>query len=404
MFKGSILSLSDDVEEIAISVAKKFDHGELQQLHILYALKKILGEKLSEIALSDLDEKLSKVRSNSSNTISISEDAKAKIESINSFDDGLSVAKDIASSQLNIDINVQKEFNEPALSTLEVKTSEVRPLNELLSRMNSLVGLEDVKQSISSLINTHQANHVRVTQGMTRIPVGLHCVFTGSPGTGKTTVARSVADMYNAIGLLPTNKVVEVDRASLVAGYVGQTAIRVQEVINQAIGGVLFIDEAYSLSLDTGAGFGDEAISTLVKAMEDHRENLAVIVAGYKDPMKSFIDSNQGLKSRFQNIIHFPDYTQGELSQIFLNLCTANQMNISDTGLAKLNKYLADVNPIGEHGNARFIRNLFEKMFANLSNRAASDGVIEIDELKEFTDLDVPTAEPRKTALGFGPN
>ena len=398
------MSLSDDVEEIAISVAKKFDHGELQQLHILYALKKILGEKLSEIALSDLDEKLSKVRSNSSNTISISEDAKAKIESINSFDDGLSVAKDIASSQLNIDINVQKEFNEPALSTLEVKSSEVRPLNELLGRMNSLVGLEDVKQSISSLINTHQANHVRVTQGMTRIPVGLHCVFTGSPGTGKTTVARSVADMYNAIGLLPTNKVVEVDRASLVAGYVGQTAIRVQEVINQAIGGVLFIDEAYSLSLDTGTGFGDEAISTLVKAMEDHRENLAVIVAGYKDPMKSFIDSNQGLKSRFQNIIHFPDYTQGELSQIFLNLCTANQINISDTGLAKLNKYLADVNPIGEHGNARFIRNLFEKMFANLSNRAASDGVIEIDELKEFADVDVPTAEPRKTALGFGPN
>lgn len=398
------MSLSDDVEEIAISVAKKFDHGELQQLHILYALKKILGEKLSEIAFSDLDEKLSKVRSNSSNTISISEDAKAKIESINSFDDGLSVAKDIASSQLNIDINVQKEFNEPALSTLEIKSSEVRPLNELLGRMNSLVGLEDVKQSISSLINTHQANHVRVTQGMTRIPVGLHCVFTGSPGTGKTTVARSVADMYNAIGLLPTNKVVEVDRASLVAGYVGQTAIRVQEVINQAIGGVLFIDEAYSLSLDTGAGFGDEAISTLVKAMEDHRENLAVIVAGYRDPMKSFIDSNQGLKSRFQNIIHFPDYTQGELSQIFLNLCTANQINISDTGLAKLNKYLADVNPIGEHGNARFIRNLFEKMFANLSNRAALDGVIEIDELKEFADLDVPTAEPRKTALGFGPN
>lgn len=305
---------------------------------------------------------------------------------------------------MNIDINVQKEFNEPALSTLEVKSSEVRPLNELLGRMNSLVGLEDVKQSISSLINTHQANHVRVTQGMTRIPVGLHCVFTGSPGTGKTTVARSVADMYNAIGLLPTNKVVEVDRASLVAGYVGQTAIRVQEVINQAIGGVLFIDEAYSLSLDTGAGFGDEAISTLVKAMEDHRENLAVIVAGYRDPMKSFIDSNQGLKSRFQNIIHFPDYTQGELSQIFLNLCTANQINISDTGLVKLNKYLADVNPIGEHGNARFIRNLFEKMFANLSNRAASDGVIEIDELKEFADLDVPTAEPRKTALGFGPN
>ena len=398
------MSLSDDIEEIAVSTAKKFDHNELQQLHILYALKKILGEKIPEIALSELEEKLSRVRSNSSNTISISEDAKVKIKSINSFEDALNVAKDIASTHLNIDIKVQKESNDSALTTQEIKTAEVRPLNELLSKMNSLVGLEGVKQSISSLINTHQANHVRMTEGMTKIPVGLHCIFTGSPGTGKTTVARSVADMYNAIGLLPTNKVVEVDRASLVAGYVGQTAIRVQEVINQAIGGVLFIDEAYSLSSDTGAGFGDEAISTLVKAMEDHRENLAVIVAGYKDPMKSFIDSNQGLKSRFQNVIDFPDYTQGELSQIFMNLCTVNEMDISDAGLAKLKKYLADVNPIGELGNARFMRNLFEKMFANLSNRAASDGVIEINELKEFTDLDVPTAEPRKTALGFGPN
>ena len=398
------MSLSNDVEEIAVSVAKKFDHGELQQLHILYALKKIFGEKLPEIALSDLEEKLSKITSSSSNTISISVEAKAKIESIKSFDDGFIVAKDIANSQLNVDLKPQRESNEPAVSTQEPKASEIRPLSELLSRMDGLVGLEDVKHSIKSLINTHQANHMRVAQGMTKIPIGLHCVFTGSPGTGKTTVARSVADMYNAIGLLPTNKVVEVDRASLVAGYVGQTAIRVQEVINQAIGGVLFIDEAYSLSLDTGAGFGDEAISTLVKAMEDNRENLAVIVAGYRDPMKSFIDSNQGLKSRFQNVIHFPDYTQSELSQIFMNLCTTNEMNISNAGSAKLKKYLADVNPTGEHGNARFIRNLFEKMFANLSNRAALDGVMEIDELKEFTDLDVPTAEPRKASLGFGPN
>ncbi len=398
------MSLSNDVEEIAVSVAKKFDHGELQQLHILYALKKIFGEKLPEITLSDLEEMLSKIKSVSANAISISEDAKVKLQSIKSFDDGFIVAKDIASSHLNIDVNLQKELTEASVSAQEVKTTEIRPLNELLSRMDGLVGLQEVKQSIRSLINTHQANHMRVTQGMTKIPVGLHCVFTGSPGTGKTTVARSVADMYNAIGLLPTNKIVEVDRASLVAGYVGQTAIRVQEVINQAIGGVLFIDEAYSLSLDTGAGFGDEAISTLVKAMEDHRENLAVIVAGYKDPMKSFIDSNQGLKSRFQNVIHFPDYTQSELGQIFMNLCSANEMKISDAGSAKLKKYLADVNPTGEHGNARFIRNLFERMFANLSNRAAADGVMEIDELKEFTDLDVPAAEPRKTPLGFGPD
>lgn len=397
------MSLSDDVEEIAVSAAKKFDHGELQQLHVLFALKKILGERLPDLLVSELEENLSKIRSNSSNTISISEDAKAKIKLINSYDDGISVAKEIASSHLNIEIDLRREKSEASGAPQETKKSEIKPLSELLSRLNNLVGLQDVKQSISSLINTHQANNVRMNQGMTKIPVGLHCVFTGSPGTGKTTVARSVADMYNAIGLLPTNKVIEVDRASLVAGYVGQTAIRVQEVINQAIGGVLFIDEAYSLSADSGAGFGDEAISTLVKAMEDHRENLAVIVAGYKDPMKSFIESNQGLKSRFQNVIHFPDYSQVELTQIFIDLCGANDMTISEAGLQKLSKYLTDVNPIGEHGNARFIRNLFEKMFASLSNRAASDGNIEIDELKEFTELDIPTAEVRKAPLGFGP-
>ena len=398
------MSLRDDVEEIAVSAAKKFDHGELQELHILYALKKILGEKLSEITLSDLEEHISKIRSISSNTISISEDVKVKIDSLNTYDDVVRIARDIASTQMKIQFLEKDETVLQNETVEDPNKSEIKPLNELLSRMNSLVGLVEVKSSITSLINTHQANNIRSNKGMNKIPVGLHCVFTGSPGTGKTTVARSVADMYNAIGLLPTNKVIEVDRASLVAGYVGQTAIRVKEVINQAIGGVLFIDEAYSLSSDSGAGFGDEAISTLVKAMEDHREDLAVIVAGYKEPMKLFIESNQGLKSRFHNVIHFPDYTQDELTQIFLNLCEENSLAISDLGLIKFKKYLADVNPVGTHGNARFIRNVFEKMFANLSDRAAVDGVIESHELEEFNDLDVPTAEPRKAALGFGPN
>ena len=277
-------------------------------------------------------------------------------------------------------------------------------LSDSLEQLNKLIGLNEVKTQVSKLINVHQANNIRSAQGLPKVPVGLHCVFTGSPGTGKTTVARYLASMYNSIGLLPSNKVYEVDRSALVAGYVGQTALKVQDAVEKAKGGVLFIDEAYSLSADSGAGFGDEAISTLVKAMEDNRENLAIIVAGYKEPMKQFIESNQGLKSRFQNYIHFNDYSSQELLSIFEELCHSHKMEIDQLAKVDLLKHIEAAKPQGDQGNARYIRNLFEKMYLNMSHRAAEDGNIDLHEILKFDSRDIPSVEVRKQTIGFAPN
>lgn len=198
-------------------------------------------------------------------------------------------------------------------------------------------------------------------------------------------------------------QVYEVDRSALVAGYVGQTALKVQDAVEKAKGGVLFIDEAYSLSADSGAGFGDEAISTLVKAMEDHRENLAIIVAGYKEPMKQFIESNQGLKSRFQNYIHFSDYSSQELLNIFEELCHSHKMEIDQPAREGLLKHIEAAKPQGDQGNARYIRNLFEKMYLNMSHRAAEDGQIDLQEILTFKSNDIPDVELRKQTIGFMP-
>jgi SpoVK/Ycf46/Vps4 family AAA+-type ATPase len=208
--------------------------------------------------------------------------------------------------------------------------------------------------------------------------------------------------MYQAIGLLPGGQLVEVDRSSLVAGYVGQTALKVQEAINQARGGVLFIDEAYALSADRGAGFGDEAISTLVKAMEDQRDSLAIIVAGYHEPMQEFISSNQGLKSRFQNTIPFADYKTAELLEIFKVISSGYKISLTDDVLKAVEKYFDEVKPSGDMGNARYVRNLFEKMYLNLSTRAAADGNIELHELVEFEVADIPAPDGvKKPTIGF---
>ncbi len=394
------MSLSYEIRESASSVAKKYDHSELTKLHILYGIRRKFPEQLSKLSVEEIEKRISALPRVPSNVMVVSEEVEDLLSKIQYPQEALELAKTLAAQLLEINL---EELSTRTVEASTESAQEKLSLSDSLEQLNKLIGLNEVKTQVSKLINVHQANNIRSAQGLPKVPVGLHCVFTGSPGTGKTTVARYLASMYNSIGLLPSNKVYEVDRSALVAGYVGQTALKVQDAVEKAKGGVLFIDEAYSLSADSGAGFGDEAISTLVKAMEDHRENLAIIVAGYKEPMKQFIESNQGLKSRFQNYIHFNDYSSQELLSIFEELCHSHKMEIDQLAKVDLLKHIEAAKPQGDQGNARYIRNLFEKMYLNMSHRAAEDGNIDLHEILKFNSRDIPSVEVRKQTIGFAP-
>ena len=245
---------------------------------------------------------------------------------------------------------------------------------ELMAQLESLVGLEEVKKDVKNLVNLMKVRKLREQNDLPVPPMSLHMVFMGNPGTGKTTVARILGGLYAAIGVLKKGQLVEVDRSGLVAGYVGQTALKTKEVINSALGGVLFIDEAYALSSGGENDFGREAIETILKAMEDHRDELVVIVAGYDEPMEEFLSSNPGLESRFNKYFHFPDYNGEQLLAIFKGQCNKNSYVMSaeaETAATEMFNQLYE-NRDDNFGNGRDVRNCFEDMIVRQSNRVAA--------------------------------
>ena len=266
--------------------------------------------------------------------------------------------------------------------------SKSKPLLEL----KSLIGLSDVKKEVSALTDFVKIQQEREKKGLKSVGLSYHCVFTGNPGTGKTTVARILADIYRDLGVLKKGHLVETDRSGLVAEYVGQTAIKTNKIIDSALDGVLFIDEAYSLAQGGNNDFGHEAISTLLKRMEDDRHRLVVVLAGYHGKINEFIDSNPGLQSRFNRYIHFSDYTADELKQIFLLNVKNNQYQIDEKALNLLGQILdsAIEHKDKSFGNGRYVRNLFEKTIQNQAIRLSNQPNVTTEDLSLLKAEDLP--------------
>ena len=260
--------------------------------------------------------------------------------------------------------------------------------------LNSLIGLSSVKADISNLSNLVKIQKMRESRGMKTSEFSYHCIFTGNPGTGKTTVARIVADIYKQLGVLKKGHLIETDRSGLVGEYVGQTALKTNAIIDKALDGVLFIDEAYSLALGGQNDYGKEAIATLLKRMEDDRDRLVVILAGYTKEMSEFINSNSGLQSRFNRYIYFPDYSSDELLDIFRFITKKNDCIASDEAIAKIKEYIEEIvaHKDQNFGNARFVRNLFEKIITQQANRLTLETDISNEMLSRIEAVDVENA------------
>ena len=268
---------------------------------------------------------------------------------------------------------------------------DARSLTDLLEELNNLIGLKNVKSKVNDLIIYQKVQKMREKEGLNAVKSTLHLSFTGNPGTGKTTVARIIGRIYKQLGLLSRGHFIEVSRTDLIAGYQGQTALKVKNVIEKAKGGVLFIDEAYSITENEQSdSYGRECITELTKALEDYRNDLVVIVAGYSEPMKNFFSSNPGLKSRFNTFIEFEDYNTKELLEILISMCKNNDYNLTEKAKIKLNDFFETEleNKKENFSNGRMVRNVYDDLVMNHARRVVNIENITKEDLLLITDLD----------------
>jgi len=329
------------------------------------------SDKYKELLMTDnlqkLSEELNKINGGM-NDLASDDKIKSSMEVLGELDKQKLDAMDKPENKETID---SQNSTATAADTEQEENKE--PEKSGMEELEELIGLDNIKSDVKELVSFVKVQKMRADMGKKTVPVSLHLVFNGNPGTGKTTIARILAKLYKEIGVLSKGQLVEVDRSGLVAGFVGQTATKTQEKIQEAMGGVLFIDEAYTLAKE-GSDYGQEAIDTILKAMEDHRDDFVVIVAGYTDLMEKFISSNPGLKSRFNKYITFPDYTAEELVKIFEMRCNKYEYILTKDATKALNaiiKYKVE-NKDDNFANAREARNLFEAVVTNQATRVAS--------------------------------
>lgn len=349
---------------------------------------------LKLFVLSDIKKTLTAYPAKAQKLVSLYEEFGGRFIACDNKEDKEEISK--FTKYLNTLKSYLKEYNLGfSFDIQEEKPVEVeddgKTLEDLLEELDNLTGLESVKNDVNELINLIKIQKLREENGLKTTDISKHMVFSGSPGTGKTTVARIIANIYKKMGVCSKGQLVEVDRSGLVVGYIGQTATKTKEVIKSALGGILFIDEAYSLTVGKGDGdFGKEAIDTLLKAMEDNRDELIVIVAGYTDLMEEFLQSNPGLKSRFNKFINFEDFSNDELLDIINKQAIAKDYMIDREAFNYL-KILIDgmtKEKSDDFANARTMRNLLEKAITNQASRIVSLPNIDKDVLTILTKED----------------
>lgn len=307
------------------------------------------------------------------------------------------IDKELSKIEKELEIKDAEMMKNSKNEEKEESKEEIAPpekIEDLLKELHSYIGLENIKVEVESLVNMVKVHGLRKEHGLPTVDMSLHMVFSGNPGTGKTMIARLMARIYKSLGILSKGQLVEVDRSGLVAGYVGQTAGKTQAAVEKALGGVLFIDEAYALTYKKeGNDFGQEAVDTLLKMMEDNRDDLVVIVAGYDGLMDEFIRSNPGLESRFNRYLHFDDYTIDEMLQIFDMRVNGGGYTLNDDARDEVKAFIEKENddPIS-FGNARGVRNLFEQVLVQQANRLAKETEITRESLMEISCQDILSA------------